>query len=246
MFKKVLLMIVVIAVFTACDKKKEDPSQSLMKKLFWQDDQFFYVTFSAKGWNYRKDLVLKIPKEYTSRVRPYSVRFRPIRLKLDEYDSLVFQKVRDLKSTKPIHIERDAALRVYLSSPGLNLYYPKAATAMRLYSYVGETQHGLSHYKNRGCEGKPFDRSLINPPSFEYGCSSLRRSELYLSKALLDDRAVELKCALVCSATTPLHGFTLGYAFPVRYLERWQEIDSYVYNFASEFVVSHQKKNLSD
>lgn len=239
-----LLFVFISIAFFGCGKNDEKISQN--RDYFSEDEEFFYVKFLASPSRGTSPLFMKFPKEFVYKLAPYRVSMKVL---MPNFHLPGFRKPDDYSiflghvKAGDNELSNMPELKISMLSTLYSLYYPKAPAFMRSYSYVGESIYGLSHYKWKGCEGKPFDKSLLRSPSFDGKCYSLNRSEYYLSPRIdSNGRAVRIKCSTICVVDTSLRGYNVHYVYPAEYLKYWKNIDSYVHGSLSKLIIDEKKQ----
>ena len=228
-----------IVVLSACDGRNGGDTFA-DGNYVTRDDKYVYATLTRehKKNGRVRQVVLKIPREYIGRARGGMVSVYAVWPDLSPYFELEnkYRKNKDVL----IELNKNKLIMSISHLPEVWSYVGISIADIGL-SRVGEGPYGLNHFKWKGCEGKPFDRSLLKNPSFEDGCYSLNRSEYYISGALSGGRSVFMICDTRCKASTALtvDGFKLSYSFLPDHLSRWREIDSTVFTLFQGFVISN-------
>ena len=232
-------LLVVIVVLPACDDSNNDNPYA-DDNYVTRDDKYVYATLTREHRKLGRvrQVVLKIPHEYIGRARGGRVSVYAVLPDLSPYFKLE-RKYRKNKNAL-IELNKNKLIMSISNSPGAWNHLDGNISNFGL-SRVGEGPYGLHHFKWKGCEGKPFDRSLLKNPSFEDGCYSLNRSDYYISRELDGGRSILMICDTRCKASTALtvDGFELSYSFLPNYLSHWREIDSKIFNQFQSFVISN-------
>ena len=232
-------LLIMMAVLSACDGRNNDDTFADGNHVT-HDEKYVYATLTRehKKNGRVRQVVLKIPREYIGRARGGKVSAYAVLPDLSPYFELENRYRKNNNAL--IELNKNKLIMSISNSSGVWNYLGSNIAHSGL-SRVGEGPYGLKHFKWKGCEGKPFDRSLLKNPSFEDGCYSLNRSEYYISRELGEGRSILMICDTRCKASTALtvDGFDLRYSFLPEHLSQWREIDSTVFALFQGFVISN-------